>query len=45
MDGAVKFDRVTINRETNDEEIATGVCASMRGEEIRCIGMIVKYHI
>ncbi len=45
MDGAVKLDLVTINRETSEEEIATTATVGARGREKQCIRMDVEYHI
>ncbi len=45
MDGAVKFDGVTINWKAAQEEVATGATASMRGRETLGIGMNIEDHI
>ncbi len=43
--GAVEFDRITVNRETAKEEVATGTASCARGGEIRQVGVEVEYHV
>ena len=45
MDGAVEFDRIVVNRETTEEEVATSTALCTRGGEIRHVGVDVEYHV
>ncbi len=45
VDGNVEFDRIAINRETAEEEVATSTALCTRGRKIRCIGVDVEYHV
>ncbi len=42
VDGAVEFDRITVDRETAKKEVATGVALCTGGGEIRRIGTDVE---
>ncbi len=43
--GAIEFDRITINRETAEEEVATSTALCTKGKEIRGVGVNVEYHV
>ncbi len=45
VDGAVEFDKIAVDRETAEEEVATSTVLCTRGREIRCIGVDVEYHV
>ncbi len=45
VDGAVELDRIAVNRETAEEEIATSTASCRRGREIRHVGVDVEYHV
>ncbi len=45
VDGAVEFDRIAVNGETAEEEVATSMASCTRGGEIRRIGVDIEYHV
>ncbi len=45
VDGAIDLNWQFIMRGTAKEEVATGLTASFRGTEVRCIGMHIEHNV
>ncbi len=45
VDGAVEFDRIAVNEETAEEEVATSTALCTKGGEIRCVRVDVEYQV
>ncbi len=43
--GAIEFDSIAVNRETDEEDVATSTALCTRGRVIRCVGVDVEYHV
>jgi hypothetical protein len=45
MNSAIDLNWRSITRSTANKEVATGVTASIRGTEVRGIGVHIEYHV